>query len=60
MVSGLLIATAYVAACSPTLTYCIIKGSLKTTFKISKYISDVLMKKDWSSLTQRNSTTKTY
>ena len=44
MVSGLLIATAYVAVCSPTLTFCIGKCIVKSTIKINKYVSDKLMK----------------
>ena len=59
MVSGLLIVTAYVAACSPTLTFCTGKLIVKGTFKLSKYISDELTKTKWSLLSPRNNTTKT-
>ena len=42
MVPGLLLVTAYVVSCSPTLTFCIVKG----TYNFIKYISDGLVKKD--------------
>ena len=58
MVSGLMIATAYIAACSPTLTFCIGKCIAKSSYKMGKHISDGLMKKEWSLLSQNNNTTK--
>ena len=41
MVSSILLLSAYVAMCSPTLTFGIVKG----TCKLTKYISDGLMKR---------------
>ena len=58
MVSGLLIVTAYVAACSPTLTFCAGKLIVKCTIKLTKYISVGLMKRPSSLQYQDNSTTK--
>ena len=58
MVSGLLIATAYIAACSPTLTFCIGKCIAKSSYKMGKYISDELVKKEWSLLSLSNNITK--
>jgi len=46
MVSVLLIVTAYLSACSPTLTFFVGKLIVNGTFKLSKFISDGLVKKD--------------
>ena len=46
MVSGLFIVTAYVAACSPTLSFCVGKLIVKGTYKLNKYISYELMTKN--------------